>query len=231
MTRRDSIAASLRDDIAAGGWAPGDQLPTEGALAARFGVNRHTVRAALAVLAEDGLVHARRGAGTFVAAKPAAYPLGRRVRFHQNLAGRAPEKRMLSLETRAATERESAALTLTPGAQVHVLDGISLADGRPIALSQSCFPADGLEQLPDALRADPSVTAALKACGVSDHVRVESRIDARVADALQAGLLEVKGGAALARVTSINADGDGRRVEWGRTWFVGERVTLVVDHP
>jgi DNA-binding GntR family transcriptional regulator len=59
---RDALAA----DIAAGRHAPGERLPSEAQLAQRFGVNRHTVRRALAALAEDGLVQARRGAGVFV---------------------------------------------------------------------------------------------------------------------------------------------------------------------
>ena len=40
------IADTLRADIAGGTLGPGDQLPTEARLAARFGVNRHTVRRA-----------------------------------------------------------------------------------------------------------------------------------------------------------------------------------------
>ena len=71
------------------------KLPTEAALAARFGVNRHTVRHGLASLSDEGLVHARRGAGVFVAADVTEYPIGRRVRFHQNVkaAGKEPADR------------------------------------------------------------------------------------------------------------------------------------------
>ena len=58
-----SIAATIGDEIAKGHYGPGDKLPTEAALSARFGVNRHTVRHALSDMAERGLVRARRGAG------------------------------------------------------------------------------------------------------------------------------------------------------------------------
>jgi GntR family phosphonate transport system transcriptional regulator len=230
MTLRDRIAASLRDEIAAGAWAPGDRLPSEAELATRFGVHRHTLRAAVAVLAEEGLLRARRGAGTFVAARSMDYALGRRVRFHQNLAGRAPGKRVLSLVTRAATASEAAALDLAPGDPIHAYEGLSLAGGVPLALFVSCFPGT-LERLPGALRQGGSVTSALASCGVADHIRRASRIDARAADAVQAAHLQLREGAPLARVTSVNADGEGRPVEYGRTWFAGDRVTLVVDHP
>ncbi|MDO9527337.1 MAG: GntR family transcriptional regulator, partial [Gemmobacter sp.] len=87
-----TIADTLAAEIGRGHYAPGDRLPSEAALAARFGVNRHTVRHALGGLADQGLVHARRGAGVFVQGKPAEYALGRRVRFHQNVlaSGRTP---------------------------------------------------------------------------------------------------------------------------------------------
>ena len=55
-----SIAAELRAALAEGQYVAGDKLPTEAALSERFGVNRHTVRRALAQLADDGAVHARR---------------------------------------------------------------------------------------------------------------------------------------------------------------------------
>ena len=55
-----SIASTLRDEISAGLYRPGDRLPTESALARRFGVNRHTVRHALSGLVKDGTITTRR---------------------------------------------------------------------------------------------------------------------------------------------------------------------------
>ena len=145
MTRTpiwQAIATRLRDEIADGIHRPGDKLPTEAALATRFGVNRHTVRQALAALAAEALVRPRRGAGVLVTATPTDYPIGARVRFHQNLraAGRSPAKQVLALETRAPSPAERDALGLTEG-HVHVYEGLSLADGQVIALFRSVFPA------------------------------------------------------------------------------------------
>ena len=111
-----SIADSLQSEIAQGLYPPGAKLPTEAELALRFGVNRHTVRHALGVLAETGLVYARRGSGVFVASRPTDYPLGRRVRFTQNIrdSGRTPSRRITRLETRPATAAEAEALAFAP---------------------------------------------------------------------------------------------------------------------
>jgi len=228
-----SIHDTLRRDISERRYAPGDKLPTEAALAKRFGVNRHTVRRALATLAEDGLVHARRGAGVFVAQSHTDYPIGKRVRFHQNLraAGHLPGKQILALETRAADATEAQHLALAQGDPVHVYEGLSLSDGQPVALFQSVFPAARFPDLPDALPRLRSVTAALAEQGLPDYTRAWTRLNAKLATPTQALHLQTREGAPLLRTISLNVDADGTPVEYGRTWFSGDRVTLTVADP
>ncbi|MFN7222419.1 MAG: phosphonate metabolism transcriptional regulator PhnF [Paracoccaceae bacterium] len=226
-----SIADSLQSEIAQGLYPPGTKLPTEAELALRFGVNRHTVRHSLAALAEAGLVHARRGAGVFVASRPTDYPLGRRVRFTQNIrdSGRTPSRRITRLETRPATTAEAEALSLAPGALVQVIEGLSLADDQPLAVFRSVFPAQRLPGLLVEMEGQTSVSAALAACGVADFTRAETRITANPADALLALALRLPEGAALLRTEAVNVDAAGLPVEFGTTWFAGDRVALTVN--
>lgn len=225
-----AIAATLTDEIGAGRYRPGDKLPTEAELSRRFGVNRHTVRRALAALEDAGLTHARQGAGVFVAVRPTDYPIGRRVRFHQNLkaAGQAPDRKILLTETRSADPREAEALDLAPGAPVHVYEGVSLADGAPIALFRSVFPADRFPGLLAALAETRSVTAALARGGVADYTRASTRLTAKLASPTQALHLALRQGAPILRAVAVNVDAEGRPVEYGHTWFAGDRVSLVV---
>jgi GntR family phosphonate transport system transcriptional regulator len=226
-----AIADALRGDISDGRYAPGDKLPTEAALSDRFGVNRHTVRHALSALVEDGLVRTRRGSGAFVAARPTDYPIGARVRFHQNLlaAGVRPEKRILQIERRAAAPGEARALGLAPGDEICAYHGLSLADGRPIAIFESMFPVIRLPGVEAALGETQSVTEALRLCGVADYTRSSTRLTAVRADATQALHLELREGAPLLRSTGVNVDGAGVPVEYGRTYFAGDRVTLTLE--
>lgn len=60
------LADRLREAIYAQEWKNGGRLPTEAELCARFSVSRQTVRSALHLLTEEGLVSARRGSGTYV---------------------------------------------------------------------------------------------------------------------------------------------------------------------
>jgi GntR family transcriptional regulator, phosphonate transport system regulatory protein len=61
-----SIASDIRREIETGAFPSGKRLPNEQALAERYGVNRHTVRQAVASLAEQGLVAIRHGRGMFI---------------------------------------------------------------------------------------------------------------------------------------------------------------------
>lgn len=226
-----TIADTIGAEIARGHYRPGERLPTEADLAARFGVNRHTVRHALKALVAAGTVVTRRGAGAFVARRPAAdYPIGRRVRFHQNIAalGRTPSRRILRRETRHADAQEAAALGIAEGAAVHVVEGLSLADDEPVAAFRSVFPAARLPGLLDAVAAAHSITAALRAVGVADYTRASTRVTALVATATLARQLDLSEGAPILRTEAVNTDAAGAPVEYGTTWFAGDRVTLTV---
>lgn len=224
------IAAALEAEIGRGHFPPGGRLPTEAELSARFGVNRHTVRHALADMAARGLVHPRRGAGVFVTGRAADYPLGRRVRFHQAVtaAGMTPSRQLTRIETRPADAEEAAQLQIATGEAVHVVEGVSLADGQPLALFRSVFPAAFLPDLPQAMAASGSITAALAACGVADYTRHGTRITAKAAKPVQALALQIREGDPVLRSVAVNVDGAGRPVEYGITWFAGDRVTLTV---
>ena len=228
-----SIADTLHSEIAGGQYRPGDKLPTEAALAARFGVNRHTVRHALADMAALGTVLARRGAGVFVASVPTDYPIGRKVRFQQNVlaSGRTPSRQILRIETRSCSAAEAEFLELVLGDSVHVIEGLSLADAVPMAMFRSIFPALRFPVLPQAVIRLQSITAALAEAGVADYTRASTRLTAKVADALLARHLRIAEGAPVLRSVAVNVDATGRPVEFGKTWFAGERVTLTISPP
>jgi len=226
-----SIAETLKSEIAERQLRPGDKLATEAEMAKRFAVNRHTVRQAIKSLVDVGLVRTRRGAGAFVAAKLLDYPITNRVRFHQNMlaAGQAPLKETLQIELRGATTDEAARLDLIEGDALCIYHGLSSADNVPIALFSSAFPLARLPGVDAALAKETSVTKALNRCGVADYTRASTRVSARMADAIQALHLDVPEGAALIYTTSINVDANDVPIEFGKTWFAGDRVTLTLE--
>src|SRR5205085_12466916 len=99
------VADGIERGIADGRFAAGDKLPGEMEIAETYRVNRHTVRRALATLAERGLVRAERGSGTYVEAQKLAYPLRSRTRFSEIVGadGREPHGQLIAASQEAAT--------------------------------------------------------------------------------------------------------------------------------
>ena len=70
----------------------------------------------------------------------------------------------------------------------------------------------------------------MPASGVPDFTRALTRVTARPATATEALSLRIREDEPLIQTTSINIDPDGRPVEFGRTAFVGSRVTLTLGN-
>ena len=154
------------------------------------------------------------------------------MRFHENLiaAGRSPLRKLLHLETRFATEGEAIALDIAQGDPVCAYHGLSFADEQPIALFESLFPLERLPEIETALRTINSVTKALTHVGVEDYTRASTRLTAVRATPTQALHLNLIEGDPLLKSTSVNVDAQGRPVEYGRTYFAGDRVTLTLEN-
>src|SRR5437868_6891455 len=92
------VADSIEHGINAGLYASGEKLPAETEIAENYRVNRHTVRRAIATLAERGLVRAERGSGTYVQERPISYPLRLRTRFSEivGAGGREPRAELIA---------------------------------------------------------------------------------------------------------------------------------------
>lgn len=227
-----TIADILRSEINEGIFKPNAKLPTEAEFAERFNVNRHTIRHSLSSLIEDGLVFSRQGSGAYVSASPARYEIGRRVRFHQSIDndGHHAKKESLRIETRPATKDEAQNLKISRNALVHIHEGIGYVDGRPSSHFIAAHPAKILPDFPQAIKEHTSITKALGMCGIDDYTRKETRLTAVLANATTAMHLNLKSGAPLLRSHSINQDSNGRLIEYGRTWFSGNNIELIIKN-
>ena len=68
LSLADEVAQRLQQQISLGQYKPGDKLPTEPALMQEFGVGRSTIREAVRILANAGVLRVQQGLGTFVEA-------------------------------------------------------------------------------------------------------------------------------------------------------------------
>jgi GntR family phosphonate transport system transcriptional regulator len=225
------IADDLDRAIATGEFAPGDRLPGEVEIALRYGVNRHTVRRALAELTTRGPVRATRGSGTFVESGRLAYPIHRRTRFSEIVggAGREPGGTLIASRLEPASRDIARDLRLARATPVVRLDIVRHASGVPICAGANYLPA---ERVPDAARVyekTGSMTRTLAHFGFADYRRRTTRITGSVADAIDAARLDLVPGRPVLVVESVNVLADGSPILANRVRFAADRVELVVD--
>lgn len=225
------IATAMDRDIASGRYRPGDRLPTEGELALRFGVNRHTVRRAMEELEGRGLVRIEQGRGSFVAEDVLDYQLGPRTRFSENIRSqnREPAGRILRIAEVTAEAGVAEALGIRRGRAVIFVERLALADGRPIVIGAHHFPAQRFARLPDLLALDSSITAALVACGVPDYRRRVTRVTARLPTPEEAETLQQSRNRPVLVTEAVNTDPEGVVVDVTHSRYAAGRVQLVVE--
>src|SRR6201996_8710424 len=142
------VADGIERGIADGLYPPGERLPGEMEIAETYRVNRHTVRRALAVLAERGLVRAERGSGTYVESRRLAYPLRSRTRFSEivGAVGQEPRGQLIDASEEAATRELARELGLKTGAPLVRIEALRLADRTPICVSTTWLSAERFSQ-------------------------------------------------------------------------------------
>lgn len=225
------IADRIRQDIVDGLWQPGCDLPGEHALAARFGVNRHTLRAAFVALADEGLVETVKGRGSRVAApRRYSFPIARRTRFSDGLAGQT-DHRHTALRSHAKVRGrtdlvEAMGLPTDPG--FWRLDLTASADGRALSVSKNWFRADVCDGIVEAFEQLGSVTRALSAIGIPDYLRRSTDLTARLATAEERELMGLSPGAVILFARAINETPDGKAFQYSETAFAADRVELRV---
>jgi GntR family phosphonate transport system transcriptional regulator len=225
------IADDIRLDIVGGKLARGEQLPTEAALAERFSANRHTVRRALAVLADEGVVRAEQGRGTFVDdARRLSYRIGKRTRFSEGLAGQARDihGELLWARHENATANVAQGLGLRPGQRVVRLETLAYADGKPLSRGTSWFAYQRFPEIAEVYAETQSITKALGRLGVADYSRGSTRISARYATPEEIRAIRLAPGTVVLVTEIVDIDADEQPIQYALTRFPADRMELVV---
>lgn len=226
------IAHDIASAIGRGIYAPGERLPSEQDLAEKFGVNRHTIRRSLSALGQIGLVRSTQGSGTFVEEFAVDLVLGKRIRHHHNLAqaGIKGGLRLLSSSRKRADAGIAQALQVRIGSPVLHLVVLGDGGGQPLHAGDRYFPLPRFAGLDTHLQETGSITQGFTRLGVADYTRQQSRISACLPRSEMADHLSQAATRPALQVTSVNVDASGIPIEYARTWFAGDRVTLTVEH-
>lgn len=127
------IKVLLVNSLASGEWKPGEMIPSEVELAARFGVSQGTVRKAVDELATDRLLMRRQGRGTFVATHAEETSTTRFLRLRPKVGPEeGHESRLIACSTGVADDLIAERLHLRRGAEVVEVRRLLLFSGRPL---------------------------------------------------------------------------------------------------
>ena len=211
---------------------PGDRLPPEPELAARFGVNRHTLRHAIDLLELQGVIGRRRGLGTFVLDPPMAYPLHAQARFSDNLAaaGRASSARLLAAACEPAPTEVASNLGLRGGNTVWRLTTLRQVEDTPVSIIDHWLPLTPFPSLAAEYRGGSLHALLAERYGVRP-VRRSTAVSASMPLPAAARHLGMPAGQPVLRLRTINIDAaSSRPFEYAVSSIRADRLELVIDH-
>jgi DNA-binding GntR family transcriptional regulator len=209
----------LTGQIRAGVFRPGDRLPSEAQLCERYGVSPMTVRRVINILANQGVVTAEQGRGTFV--RPlelgtATFDLETLQRFFQEEG----QSRVKLLEARIApaTERVARKLAIITGERTVFIRRLIFQDEQPMLLHREHVIYDPTRPIIEAELEVTALRGLFSGSSISDLKWGDLAIDVTRLTAEEASLLHSTVGDPAFRLEHIFYDFDNCPVSWG--WFI-----------
>ncbi len=213
------IKALITRDLRAGLWKPGEAIPSEQDLAARFKVSQGTVRKAIDELAADNLLVRRQGKGTFVATHAEPQTQYRFLRLEADAGGvGALERHLIDCRRQRAPADVARALNGRTGDAMIQLRRLLLAEGKPVVFDEIWLPGALFKGLSVERLADykgPIYSMFEVEFGVT-MIRAEEKIRAQAAKAEVAQWLALKAGTPLLSVERLSFTYEDRPVELRR---------------
>lgn len=226
-----AIADAIRKEITANQLAPHTRLASEPELARRFKAARETVRRALALLQDDGVIYRRHAVGSFVAEPRVDQALDQLFSFTEFMVyrGMKPGSKLLEAEVERAVSPDSPPLHylgLKPGARLIRIKRLRTGSGEPLVIASTWLPealfkgflAKDLRRL--------SVYEIMSAMGHKPTDAIQT-IVAVTLDEEQAALLGVAPGSPALQIRRIGYS-HGLPVEYAVDYYRGDRTTFRV---
>jgi GntR family transcriptional regulator, N-acetylglucosamine utilization regulator len=230
------LEATLRRLIQQGHLAPGNILPGELEMAAQLGVSRHTVRHALGVLTNEGLLRRERGRGTTVVSANAPTVIERSLStfyaFAWETRARGATQRSYVLERKILTADETfaARLSVSVGTEIERIVRLRTADEDPLVLETAYLPCEFSQALDSRVLEQESVYDVLeRRCGIHITGARES-IRPVVLPRATAKLLRAPSGAPAFSVERTTWSDRGA-IEWQESVVRGDRYLYSVELP
>ena len=221
----------LYRDIKTGKYKPGELLPTESELIDKYRISRVTVRKAMDMLTNEGLIIKRRGYGTYVQNPKLEQTLNQVLHFSNEMEKRGyrSSTTMLANEAVLANKTIAEALRINEGDKLIHVNRLRCANDVPHCLESAylihhaCPAVLGQDFSKDSLRLFLN-----ERCGIV-WKHAHQKIFAIVANAQLAGYLDIKKGDPLIYIERVSFDQHNRPGEYLQAYYRGDSYYLSAD--
>jgi GntR family transcriptional regulator len=222
----EQIKAYLLRQIESGAYQPGQRIPSERALSEALGVNRLTVKKALADLVQTGYLSVQIGKGTYVNRRTFDLQLETLTSFTDEMTrrGKRPSSHVLSVGVQPSSAPDARILQIAAGDPVVQLVRLRLADDVPMAIERAQVVAArclGITERHDFAR--ESLYEILRQEYGIQLIRAEQSIAARRATLDEARWLAIAPGDPILHMTRLTYAADGQPIEYVDSAYCGAR--------
>ncbi|MBL8520794.1 MAG: GntR family transcriptional regulator [Betaproteobacteria bacterium] len=215
----DQIKILITQSLIGGEWKPGEAIPSEIELAARYQVSQGTVRKAIDLLAAENILVRRQGKGTFVSTHTEPKTQYRFLRIIPDGSEKVnPTTTFIDVKKNRASAEIARALDLKLGAPVMSIRRVLVFAGKPVILdevviSAALVPGLTMEKIQES---KGSIYSFFETAYGLRMIRAEERLTAVPANEFAAAHLKVRKNAPLLCVDRIAFTYGDKPVEWRR---------------
>lgn len=230
------VKESISKKINLGDYLPGEMIPSERTMAEEYGVHRETIKRAISLLVEEGLLHSVQGKGTFVTKRKAkiyeeSYNSGNNVGITAKLKlqGMIPSNKIIAINTTTSLPRIAKKLKIRTDSEIFALYRLRYADGVPFTVEYAYFPNDILDD--DVYKFDFSEVSFYDYLNSKNHLPIEFGRVLKVVlcPEREAEFLDIQTGTPVYLFEDMGRDSDGRIVEFIRTYTRTDQVKLTFN--
>ncbi len=225
------IAESLLEQIVTGKLSPEERLPSERELSKQLNVSRMTLRAALRVLDNKGVLVRRPGDGTFIATPKIERQADKLVPFTEGMRKRGYKvsAKIIVLEERLAKVSVARKLKIPLSSSVYYCQRLRLINQEPVALEQFSMP---VYRFPD-LKSHDLENRSFYEIAESEYgitiQQAQQSLEAVAATEFEAKLLRIEPGAPLMLERRLAFDPDKQPVEYGHDLYRGDHFRFITE--
>lgn len=221
--------------IDSGEYLPGEMIPSEREMAKTFGINRMTVKKAISLLVEEGVLNSEAGRGTFVRKFDTRLALGdirtqrKAISELVRLTGQVPKNKVIVNEKIQGIATICEKLDVNDDEELYMLHRIRYSDKTPVALEYTHLPMKFFTDIESMDFTDISLYGYMKS--LNHHPEsMERRLILIPASARESRYLEIAEGEPVYFFEFIGKDGEGNPVEYTKSFMRPDQIRFSVQN-